>query len=61
MRDDAETLFTMRDPDNCYTPDAICALLLEAGRQGYPLEPGSYLQHMTIRQLDLLVHGKTQA
>jgi hypothetical protein len=61
MRDDTEPLFTMSDPDGKYSSSLICALLLEAERQGYPIEHGSYLEHMTIKQLDQLVHGKTQA
>lgn len=61
MIDNAGTLFTMSDPEGKYTSDAILAIILEAQRQGYPLEHGSYLEHMTIKQLDQLVHGKSQA
>ena len=56
---EAERLFTMSDPENRYSDQRIFTLLREAERQGYPMEPGSCLEGMTFRQLDALLHGRT--
>jgi hypothetical protein len=61
MNPEDELLFTVRDPEGHYTSDQICSLLQRAREQGHSLERGSYLADMTIRQLDALVHGKTDA
>lgn len=49
------------DADEFYRPKDIHALLKEAERQGHSLNAGSYIEHLTVRQLDALVHGKTDA
>jgi hypothetical protein len=61
MNPQDELLFIMTDPSGGYTSDLICDLLKKAESQGHPLERGSYLAEMTVRQLDALVHGKTDA
>jgi len=43
-----------RDPDY-YTDDEIDELLLKAHALGYSLDPGSELEELTIRQLEVLV------
>jgi hypothetical protein len=57
----SDLLFTMSDPDNRYDLAQIHALIREAERQGHPVEKGSYLQGMTFRQLDALLHGRHDA
>jgi len=37
-----------------YTIQQICAILKEAERQGFSLERGSYVEQMTIDQLERL-------
>ena len=59
--EDGELLFVVRDPTGLYTVAHICALLRMAQVHGHPLDRGSYLEHMTIAQLDALVHGRTDA
>jgi hypothetical protein len=44
-----------------YTLKQICALLDKAAAMGLPLYKGSYVEQMTIRELEELVNGKTQA
>ena len=44
-----------------YTLEQICALLDKAEKMGLPLDKGSYLDQMTIRQLEELVNGKTES
>lgn len=51
----------IRDPEGIYPEAAIIRLLLVAERQGYSLEKGSILESMTVRQLDLLIHGRFDA
>jgi hypothetical protein len=57
-RKDDETLFLLRDPDQLYTHSEIVALLQRAEDLGFPMEKGSYLNNMTIRELDRLVNLK---
>jgi hypothetical protein len=52
-----ETLFLIRDPEGAYTSAQICALIETAEHQGYPIERGSYLEHMTVKQLARLTNG----
>lgn len=56
-----ETLFLLKDPDGRYTIGQIVILLREAERQGHPLEPNSYLENLTVRQLDDLAHQRYSA
>ena len=46
----------IRDPEQTYTDSEICDLLEEAERLGFSLDKGSELEHLTIRELDVLVH-----
>ena len=45
--------------DDAYTPQRVRDLLLAAEKQGHPLGAGSYLEQMSVRQLDALVHGRS--
>ncbi len=54
-------LFCIADPTGKYTVRHIESILREAEKLGHPLEPGSYLEEMTVRQLDALVHGRMDA
>lgn len=56
-----DILFSITDPDNRYTLEQICAILRMAEHQGYFMGKGSYLQDMTVRQLDALIHGRADA
>jgi hypothetical protein len=47
--------------DETYSTERIRELIAEAERLGHPLEAGSYLEQLSIRQLDELVHGRTDA
>lgn len=61
FREDAmpnETLFLLKDPEGWYTIGQIASLLRQAEAQGHTLERNSYLEKMTVRQLDNLVHGR---
>lgn len=60
-QEDDTFLFEIRDPSGKYTPDGVAALLLRAEQMGHPLEKGSYIQHLTISQLDALVNGRFDA
>jgi hypothetical protein len=51
--------FVIRDPEFAYSLDRVVAILAKAEEMGLPLEKGSYLESMTIRQLDMLIHGRT--
>jgi hypothetical protein len=53
-------ILLIEDEDQ-YSPAQIRELLKEAERQGHPLDAGSYLEEMSVRQLDALVHGRTDA
>ena len=54
---DSDVIFFIRDPESLYSCAQIVAILKRAEAQGYPLERGSYLENMTIRQLDRLTKG----
>jgi hypothetical protein len=54
---DNEILFCISDPHGYYTMGQIATLLEIAQNKGYPLEPGSYLESMTVKQLARLVSG----
>jgi len=49
------------DPKGLYTRGQIIAILERARQQGHPLERGSYLEKMTIGQLDRLTKEATDA
>ncbi len=49
------------EADGAYGPKQIHALLKEAERQGHPLDAGTYIEKMSVRQLDALLHGRTDA
>ena len=51
-----DTLFCIRDPEGQYTSSQIAAIVEMAEVQGYPVEHGSYLAHMTVKQLARLTH-----
>jgi hypothetical protein len=53
-----ETLFILRDPEHLYTHSEICDLLQLAEDLGFPLERGTYLEQLTVRELDILVHTR---
>lgn len=40
-----------------YTVQQICAILKKAEKQGFSLEQGSYVEKMTIGQIDRLTQG----
>ena len=50
-------LFCIKDPENAYTPEQIKYILEKAEAQGYPLERGSYLESMTVKQVARLTNG----
>jgi hypothetical protein len=52
--------FAIRDPDCLYTYDQVVQILQKAQDMDFPLDAGSYLEDMTIKQLDDLVNGKFQ-
>lgn len=56
-----ETLFHLDKPKREYTPRQISAILNRAEQQGFPLERGSYLEKMTISQIERLVEGRYDA
>ena len=41
--------------------EQIRLMLKTAEQQGHPLEPGSYLEEMTVKQLEALIQGRTDA
>lgn len=49
------------DTDDRYRPEDVHALLKEAELQGHSLGAGTYIEQLTVRQLDALVHGRTDA
>jgi len=53
-----ETLFILRDPEELYTHSDIVDLLQKAEDLGFPLEAGTYLEKLTVRELDVLVNRK---
>jgi hypothetical protein len=53
-----EVMFRIRDPELRYSLDQVVAILAKADEMNLPMEKGSYLESMTIRQLDNLVNGK---
>ena len=55
---DDETLFVLRDPEQTYTHSEICDLLEKAEQLGFPLDRGTLLEKLTIRELDVLVNRK---
>ena len=58
MRDVAIPTFDIAEQ---YTLGQIVALIEMAGGRGYPLEPGSYLESMAVKQLARLMKGKHDA
>jgi hypothetical protein len=53
---DSEVLFVLRDPGSFYTHSEVIDLLQKAQDLGFPLERGSYLERLTVRELDILVN-----
>lgn len=49
------------DPHGTYTLGQIVALIEIAEKRGYPLESGSYLEQMTVKQLARLMNEKFDA
>ena len=58
---DDDTLFYLRDPHAEYTCGQIAEILKRAESMGYPLERGSYLESMTVKQVDRLTQQKYDA
>lgn len=56
-----DTLFLIRDPEGMFTLGQITALVEKAEKCGYPLEKGSYLESMTVKQLARLMDGRYDA
>jgi len=52
MENDA--LFLIHDPNALYTCKMIADVIERAEAQGHPVKRGSYLEHMTVAQLDRL-------
>jgi hypothetical protein len=44
-----------------YTQAEVCALVQIAKEMGLPLEAGSWMEQLTIAQLEMLVNGRYQA
>lgn len=51
----------IRDPEGRHTTEGIAALLLRAEQMGHVLTKDSYIQHLTVEQLDALVNGRFDA
>ena len=45
------------EPEGLFTMGQIAALLEAAEKQGYPMERGSYVENMTVKQLARLMQG----
>jgi len=54
---DDDLLFLISDPSARYTCGQIVSILERAESQGHPLERGSYLEKMTIAQVDRLTRN----
>lgn len=61
MSQEDEFLFMIRDPEGRHTNEGIAALLLRAEQMGHVLTKDSYIQHLTVEQLDALVNGRFDA
>lgn len=44
-----------------YTPEKVRDLIKRAGDQGHPTGPESYLNQLTLCQVDALLDGRTDA
>jgi hypothetical protein len=55
-----ELLFLLRDPTRTYSLQEVVTLVAKAEQVGLPLEKGSYVEQMTIAQLDALVNDPTR-
>lgn len=53
-----ETLFVLRDPEELYTHSEVADLLQKAEDLGFPLKSGTYLEKLTVRELDVLVNTR---
>ena len=58
MDDDLETILLFRDPGGRYSMRQVVEILQLAQDMGLPLEKESYVEQMTIGQLDALVRSK---
>ena len=56
-----EFLFCICDPEGQFTLGQIQALVEKAERLGHPLERGSYLESMTVKQLARLTNQRYDA
>lgn len=56
-----DTLSLIRDPEGLYTLGQITALVEKAEKCGFPLERGSYLESMTVKQLARLMDNRFDA
>ena len=48
----------MNDPDHLYTLSEIIDLLAKARDLGFSLERSSYLENLTIRELEVLINRR---
>lgn len=51
-----DLLFVLRDPGKLYKFHEVVSILAKAEEMGMPLEKGSYLECLTVSQLDSLVN-----
>lgn len=54
--ENGELLFILKDPSRRYSLSEVVTLLTRAQEIGLPLEQGSYVECLTIAQLDALVN-----
>ena len=57
--DEGDLQFVIRDPEKIYSMREVVDLLQKAQDMGLPLEKESWLEQITIRQLDALVNNKS--
>lgn len=56
-----EVVFYLHDPAITYTPQQVKSIVARAELQGYPLEKGSYIEKMTVSQLERLLERRYDA
>lgn len=56
-----DVIFHLREPKREYAPRHVAEILLRAEQQGHPLIEGSYLEKMTISQIERLLDGRYDA
>jgi hypothetical protein len=53
-----ELMFVLSDPDHRYSLDQVVEILNMAQDMGLPLDEGTFVEHMTVRQLEALVRKR---